>query len=54
MEIVEGISLTLTIGMLLYILIMELLPKILHSKNKKITISGILLGIFMLMITLFI
>lgn len=54
MEIVEGVSLTLTIGMLLYILTMELLPKILHSKNKKITISGILLGIFMLMITLFI
>lgn len=54
MEIVEGISLTLTIGMLLYIIVMELLPKILHSKNKKITISGILLGIFMLMITLFI
>lgn len=54
MEIVEGVSLTLTIGMLLYILTMELLPKIFHSKNKKITISGILLGIFMLMITLFI
>lgn len=54
MNLLESISLTLTIGMLIYILIMELLPKVIHSKDKKITISGILLGILLLVMTLFI
>lgn len=52
--LVEGISLTLTIGMLLYIIIMELLPKILNNKNKNITIFGIIIGVFLLLITLLI
>lgn len=50
LEILESISLTLTIGMLSYILIMELLPKVIHTKDKKITFSGILLGILLLFI----
>lgn len=54
MDLLESISLTLTIGMLLYILVMELLPKVIHSKDKKITLSGILLGILLLVSTLFI
>lgn len=53
-ELIEGISLTLTLGMLLYILLIELLPKIVHTKEKKITGLGILLGILLLMITLFV
>ena len=52
-ELLESISLTLTIGMLTYILGMELLPKIIHSRNRKITLGGILLGISLLLITLF-
>lgn len=51
---IESISLTLTIGMLLYILIMELLPKVINYKNKKITISGIVTGIVLLLVTLLI
>lgn len=54
MELLESISLTLTIGMLFYILIMELFPKIIYSSDKKVTVSGILLGILLLVITLFI
>lgn len=54
MELLEGISLTLTIGMLFYILLMELLPKVWHSNDKKITLGGLLLGIILIMITLFI
>lgn len=55
LDILEGISLTVTIGMLLYILIMELLPKIVNSKKyKKTTIGGILLGIILLLMTLLI
>lgn len=54
MELIEKISLTLTLGMLLYILIMELLPKAIHTKEKKITVIGITLGILLLIISLFI
>ena len=54
MEVVESISLTVTLGMLLYILILELLPKVIHNKDKKVTISGIILGVILLLITLFI
>lgn len=53
LDIIESISLTLTIGMLFYILIMELFPKIINNKYKKATSSGILLGIGLLLITLF-
>lgn len=53
MDAIEGVSLTLTIGMLLYIVIMELLPKIIHTKNLKITVIGVISGIFLLVITLF-
>lgn len=54
LEVVEGISLTLTIGMLLYILTMELLPKVIHSKYKIDTVIAVVLGIVLLGITLFI
>lgn len=54
MNMLESITITLTIGMLVYILIMELLPKVIHSKDKKITFSGILLGILLLVCTMFI
>lgn len=54
LDILESVSLTLTIGMLLYILVMELFPKIIDTKYKGTTISGILLGIILLLITSFI
>lgn len=54
MELLESITITLTIGMLIYILIMELLPKVIHTNDKKITICGIVLGILLLVATLFI
>lgn len=46
--LLEGISLSLTIGMLLFIIIMELLPKVIHSKDKKATILGIVSGVALL------
>lgn len=54
LDVLESVSLTLTIGMLLYILVMELFPKIIDTKYKRTTISGILLGIILLLITSFI
>ncbi|MBE6146991.1 MAG: hypothetical protein E7168_01505 [Firmicutes bacterium] len=54
METIEAISLILTLGMLIYILIMELIPKVIHAKHKKITITGLISGILLLLLTLFI
>lgn len=53
MEIIEAVSLTLTLGMLIYISIRELLPKIIHSEYKKVTCLGVILGVTLLLITLF-
>lgn len=47
---VEVISLSMTFGMLLYISMMELVPKVRHCTNKKVTIVGLLVGIFLLLI----
>lgn len=54
MEVLESVSITLTIGMLLYILVMELLPKIIHTDDKKVTICGVCLGILLLIVASFI
>jgi len=51
-EILEAISITLTIGMLLFILIMELIPKMKKAKNKKVSNTGFITGIILLLITL--
>ena len=53
-DTVIGSLLSLTLGMLLYIIIFELWPKIIKSKNKKVTIMGIILGIVLLLLSLFI
>lgn len=47
-----GILLAITLGMLLYIVICELLPQIYHSKHKPLTCLGIVLGIIILMISI--
>ncbi len=49
-ELVEVISLTITIGMLLFILIRELIPKMCKTPDKKISILGFGLGIVLLLI----
>lgn len=51
-EILEFLSLTLTAGMLLYILLMELIPKVKKSKHVKISGLGLILGVVLLLITL--
>ena len=48
-----GILLSLTLGMLLYIVIDELIPRIKAIKNKKNAIYGIITGVIILLITLF-
>ncbi|MCI9233679.1 MAG: ZIP family metal transporter [Bacilli bacterium] len=53
-ELILGILLSTTLGMIIYIALFELLEQILHSKNKKETIVGIILGILILFISLLI
>jgi len=52
-EILEAITLTLTIGMLLFILVMELIPKMRKTEHKKISIIGFTIGVVLLLTTLF-
>jgi len=52
-SMILGILLSLTLGMLLFIVIDELLPRISDTKNKKVTYWGIGVGIAVLIITLF-
>lgn len=53
-DLLLGILLSVTLGMLLYISFMELLPKVIHSKERKISCLGILLGVVILLIAYFI
>lgn len=52
-SILLGILLSLTLGMLLFIVIDELLPRISDTKNKKVTYWGIGVGVAILIVTLF-
>ena len=53
-DIVMGSLLALTLGMLCYIVVMELYPRIIKTSNKKVTVAGFITGILLLVITLFI
>ena len=53
-DIVIGSLLALTIGMLLYIIIFELWPKVIKTRNKKITIIGLISGVILLLLSLLI
>lgn len=53
-ELILGILLSVTLGMIIYIALFELLSQMIHSKNKKETIIGIILGISILILSLLI
>lgn len=53
-ELLLGILLSLTLGMLIFILVDELIPRIKNTKNKRVAYFGIGLGIIILFISLFI
>lgn len=50
-ETVIGILICITLGMLLYIILFELIPHLLHSKNKLLTVIGITIGVLVLIIS---
>lgn len=47
-ETVIGILICITLGMLIYIILFELIPHLLHSKNKLLTVIGIIIGVLVL------
>ena len=52
-DVVLAILLGITLGMLIYIVLFELLPQILHTKYKKTTMIGIVIGVLLLVASLF-
>lgn len=51
--IISGILLSVTLGMLLFISMSELFPRIKNTKNKKVTYTGIAVGIIIQLIAFF-
>lgn len=51
-ELLEGILLAVTLGMIIYITVFELLAQIKEIKNKKFSIGVILIGIIVMLISL--
>jgi len=51
-ELAIGILISLTIGMLIYIAIMELLRKVIRSQNKHINLFGIAIGVAIIVISI--
>lgn len=49
-----GILLSLTLGMLIFIVIDELLPKMSDIRNKRVTFLGVIVGICLLLLSMFI
>jgi ZIP family zinc transporter len=50
-DFVIGLLICITLGMLIYITLFELVPHILHSKNKKLSFTGIIIGIVIILIS---
>lgn len=46
-----GVLIAVTLGMILYIVVLELLPMVLHEKKWKTTIPGVLIGIILILIS---
>ena len=46
-----GTLICITLGMILYIVIFELIPHVLHGENKKLSLLGIVLGIGIILIS---
>lgn len=50
-HLIEVVSLSMTLGMLLYISVMELVPKVRHCKYKGATMTGLIIGFLLLLIS---
>ncbi len=50
-ELIIGLFISLTLGMLIYIVFIELLGQMIHSEQKKINLLGIVLGVIIFLIS---
>lgn len=50
-DFMVGMFIALTLGMLIYIAIIELLGQMIHTENKKATIFGVILGVGLFLIS---
>lgn len=50
-DIIIGGLICITLGMILYIILFELVPHIWHSENKKLALLGIIIGVGIILIT---
>jgi len=50
-DVFVGVLICITLGMILYIVLFELIPHLLHSKDKKTSIIGFILGIIIIIIS---
>lgn len=50
-DFVIGVLICITLGMIFYIVLFELIPHVLHSENKKLSLLGIIIGIGIILIT---
>lgn len=50
-EFVIGMLICITLGMLIYIIIFELVPHLLHSKNKILSFIGIIIGLLIIFVS---
>lgn len=52
-DFVIGILICITLGMILYIVLFELIPHVLHAKNKKMSLIGFIIGMGIILISTF-
>ena len=50
-DTIIGILISITLGMILYIILFELIPHVLHGEHKKRSLIGFLIGIFLIIIS---
>lgn len=50
-DVLLGILLCITLGMLVYICLFELIPELRHSKNKKVSVMGMVLGVLVFLLS---
>lgn len=50
-DLIIGILISITLGMISYIVLFELIPHVLHSDDKKISLFGVVVGIIIILLS---
>lgn len=52
-DLVIGVLISLTLGMIAYIILFELLPHLMHTKRKGLSVAGAILGVLVIVVSSF-